>query len=389
MRVDSVKHMDCCGCAACENICPKQCISMKSDDDGFLYPRIDNDSCINCGACYKVCQVVNPLEETEACHGIYAAKALDETVVLSSSSGGMFTLFAELILNEGGVVYGAALSDDCYRLIHTRVDSMQQLHVLKGSKYLQSQIGEIYKDIKKDLKNGRKVLFSGTPCQVNGLVKYLGGQNDNLFTLDLICHGVPSQALWEKYLKSVEKRSHKVVSVNFRNKRFGWKYFSVKLFKDKSRSVNSIFKINPYMQMMLNNVCLRQSCYKCRAKGTNRLADITLGDFWGVNEMLPEMNDGNGTSAVILNSQKGKMLFERLSSVVKCKEISLDMVLKYNPCLTESVEKPKDRDVFFKDMKEMTFGMLAKKYAPVQGKARLISIICKLGLNKYINRGGN
>lgn len=388
MRVDSVNHADCCGCEACENICPKQCISMKSDDAGFLYPHIDNDSCINCGACYKVCQAVNPLEEIEAYHGIYAAKALDETVVLSSSSGGMFTLFAELILNEGGVVYGAALSDDCYRLIHTRVDSMQQLHVLKGSKYLQSQMGEIYKDIKKDLKNGRMVLFSGTPCQVNGLVKYLGGQDDNLFTLDLICHGVPSQALWEKYLNFVEKRNHKIISVDFRNKRYGWKYFSVKLFKDKSKSVDSIFKVNPYMQIMLNNVCLRQSCYECSAKGSNRLSDITLGDFWGVHEMLPEMSDGNGTSVVILNSEKGKILFERLSSIIKYKEVSLDMVLKYNPCLTESVGKPKERDVFFEDMKEMTFDKLAKKYAPIHGKAKIISIICKLGLNKYINRGG-
>lgn len=339
---------ECTGCSACKNICPKRCIEMKPDSEGFCYPVINKNLCINCSMCEKVCPLLSkPVKSQKLA---YAAYSTDETIRKNSSSGGVFSVLALKILSQGGIVFGAAF-DGVAKVKHIYIDNEKDLCKLRTSKYIQSEIGDSYKKAKEFLDKGRLVLFSGTPCQIAGLNKYLIKSYDNLYSQDVICHGVPSQRIWDKYIKSKQKsEKDSLISVNFRNKDFGWKDFSLK-YQFSKTSKNAHQYDDLFFNAFLNNIMLRPSCYECRFKDKNYYSDLTLGDFWGIQTVMPEMDDNNGTSLIICNTDKGKKLLTDVSNSLILKKAEYDEAIKYNSAAIKSVNKPGSRDLFFKYLK--------------------------------------
>ena len=282
----------------------------------------------------------------------YAAYAKDDNLRAESSSGGIFSLLARRILAVGGIVYGAAMSDDCYSAEIIGVEDEEGLSRLRGSKYLQARPGGNFKKIKKELLSGRQVLFTGTPCLINGLKSFLQRDYDNLYCADIICHGVPSPKLWKEYVKSIENEHGRVESVSFRCKGAPESADGLYIPKDE----------DAYMKMFLRDFCLRPSCYECPAK-TIRKSDITIGDFWGIENIAPEMNDGRGTSLVIIRTDKGSRLFENIRSEIEYIETPYDESVSNNPSEHSSSKRPKQRDTFFADLDKLSFEQMKDKYA--------------------------
>lgn len=307
----------------------------------------------------------------------YAGYNINQDIRLSSSSGAIFSLLAEHILSKDGIIYGVKMSDDCYSAEFTRVTDVSQLMVLRGSKYLQAKVGNTYKQVRDDLMSGRFVLFSGTGCQVNGLKKYLGKEYETLVCVDVICHGAPSPALWRKYAKYQEKKNGgKLKSINFRCKDDSWIDFGMKehILDNQNGKLNTLYigkDDDTYMQMFLRDFCLRPSCYECMAKKF-KMADLTVADFWGINDVAPEMNDGKGTSLILIRTEKGQKVFNTISSNLKLKEVTYDDGVRCNPAEYKSCRRPSERNTFFVDMCAMDYSQLEKKYAfPMTFKRRL------------------
>lgn len=350
----------CSGCHACYSICEKKAITMKEDEKGFRYPIIDRKKCVDCKLCEKVCPILN--NQTISNEPIaYACYNKNEKVRLESSSGGIFSLISAEILKKDGVVFGASFNNE-FMIEHTCIESIEELYKFRGSKYVQSIIGDTYKKAKEFLKHGKYVLFTGTPCQIEGLLKYLGKDYDNLFTQDIICHGVPSPNVWKKYLTyRNDKDGEKPLKINFRNKDNGWSSYNLKFkYKDKEYKENQIK--DKYMQAFLRNVCLRDSCYNCSFKKMNRLSDITLADFWGIQRVKPELYDNKGTSLVIINSEKGKELFESIEKEIIKEEVDINEAIIGNPSMVKSSTKDKNREKFFDNLNNLEFDILVKKY---------------------------
>ena len=353
----------CCGCSACLNICPKQCISMQKDREGFLYPVIDASLCINCNLCKEVCPVMHQAMGRKSLMN-YAALNPNEQVRLTSSSGGIFTLLAEAIIEEGGVVFGARFDTD-WNVIHDYAETKEGLGPIRGSKYVQSQIGNCFSKVKSFLQTGRKVMFTGTPCQIAGLKHFLKKDYDNLFTVDVVCHGVPSPKAWRIYLSELiapqggknsvltHSMNKGIKNIDFRSKSSGWKKYSFALtlseaIADGAKNTvlhSSLFTEDSYMNAFLSNLSLRPSCYVCSAKAGRSGSDITIGDFWGIENLLPELDDDKGCSAVLIYTEKGKKLCEALS--FNHTSVSYEDILRGNPSLEMSVQKPVNRDFFF------------------------------------------
>ena len=346
----------CCGCSSCKQACPKQCITMVHDVDGILYPRIDTTKCINCKVCVKACSVLNKKESRFPYYTI-AAFNKNNNIRKESSSGGIFTLVAEKIINEGGVVFGARFNNN-WDVIHDYTDNIENLQWFRGSKYVQSCIGNCYSIAKTFLDKNKKVLFTGTPCQISGLRQYLGKEYDNLICMDVICHGVPNQLVWQDYLREHKQiLGNKYISyrdISFRNKDNGWKGFNIRMLyvqngynvSDKVYSHSEPFYNNTYMTAFLNNLSLIPSCFSCHAKCGKSGSDITIGDFWGVDEILQEFDDDKGCSIVLCYTEKGNKMIESLK--MQCKEVLYSEILKHNMCIEQSVERPLYWGLFYK-----------------------------------------
>lgn len=361
--LDLKDKAQCCGCASCAQVCPKQCITMQADNEGFLYPQINQEQCIHCGLCEKSCPVLNVQPEAEGNPKAYAAYSKDADQRLRSSSGGIFSLLAEQTLDAGGIVIGAEMTEDCRAVQHAVIESKDALYRLQGSKYLQSQIGTTYTQAKQYLVQGRKVLFSGTPCQIEGLRSYLKKDDENLLCVDLICHGVPSPKLWAKYIDDQEKHAGaQVQRTFFRHKKYGWKTYAVLFEFSNNTAYERIFLKDPYMQMFLQNLCLRPSCYQCKFKKKHRVSDITLADFWGCKNVCPEIDDDQGLSAVMVHSGKGQKAIDALQDQAKWKTVDVMQAMVGNPSMTQSCEKPLTRGAFMQEMDKMTIQKLGKKY---------------------------
>ena len=357
----------CCGCTACVSICPKQCITMREDEEGFLYPVVDSSHCIDCNLCKKVCPELYPKEMREPLH-VYAAKHKNEQVRLASSSGGIFTLLAEKIIDEGGVVFGVRFNNN-WDVVHDYTETMEGLAVFRGSKYVQSYMGDCYLKAKSFLEQGRKVMFTGTPCQIAGLKNFLRKDYDNLLTVDVVCHGVPSPKVWQVYLDEIARKggknsvlSHPIVEkteinhIDFRSKSIGWKKYSFALTLSKATAdgekntvlLSSIFTENPYMNAFLSNLSLRPSCYDCPAKSGKSGSDITIADFWGIEDVLPEFDDDKGISLVLSYSEKGGRWLAGLDC--ECIEVDYRSAQRMNPLISTSVSKPINRAFFFRQL---------------------------------------
>ena len=355
----------CCGCTGCVATCPIGAISMQPDEKGFLYPKIDENSCVNCGACERVCPIINK-EHFQNEPKSYAAYNKDENVRFNSSSGGIFSLLADFILEKNGVIFGAAFDEE-FKVKHISIESKDELYKLRTSKYLQSYIGDSYIKCKKLLLDGRYVLFTGTPCQVNGLYEFLGKNNhfEKLYTHDIICHGVPSPKVWEKYKEYRKKTDNndEISHVNFRDKETKWSNFALKV--EYKNGENNYIESHPkdiYMNAFLRDACLRDSCYSCTFKDKNRISDITLGDFWGINNIYPELNDEKGISVLIVHSKKGEEIFESIKDKIVYKKVDFELSIHANRSMYESVPKPEKREEFFENLDKLEFDELVKLY---------------------------
>lgn len=365
----------CCGCGACAQSCGKNAIAMAQDANGFLYPQVDESACVDCGLCKKACPVLN--NKKQPLGKAYAAMAADE-LRQESSSGGVFTLLAEHILNMGGVVFGAAF-DKKFKLRHIAVEEKAQLPLLRGSKYVQSETGDCYSQAKAALAAGRPVLFTGTPCQINGLRSFLDKDYENLYCQDIICHGVPAPGVWQKYVDYWENlEGSRIKSVNFRHKEKGWKGYQLHIEFKNGQFYGCRAGDDPYMQAFLGDLCLRESCYSCHAKGEGHTADLTLGDFWGVEQLLPDMFDNKGTSLVLVHTDKGQKLLDEISSLLSLRSADIDQALAFNPAMVRSSSRNKNREKFLAAISNRDFPKTVNKYRPKHPIRALKAAIKKL-----------
>ena len=346
MKIDemiSVNRADCSGCEACANICPKKAVTMTRDAEGFAYPKIDSDRCIKCGRCDAICPALNFTAKTvDAFPKTFAAVNPDEKIRRHSSSGGVFTALSEIILRGGGVVFGAAF-DKNWHVFHKAARTLDELEDLRGSKYVQSRIGDVYRQVKNALKS-TSVLFSGTPCQCAGLRAFLGKDYDNLLTVDIICHGVPSPAVWEEYIGALGY-AHEVKHVNFAGKKLGWKMSHLEInFSDQGHYLRRINE-DPYGNAFYSGLSERPSCHACKFKFPSVQSDLTIGDALGIQYTAPEMFDDRGTSLVLVHTAKGKNFFEQTQ--LKTREFGLTDILLNNPRLITSTIADERRKKFF------------------------------------------
>jgi len=414
---------NCTGCGACYSICPTGCISMEPDDEGFLYPIIaDEKKCTKCHKCEGRCPAIaqGPIRKPL---NVYAAKNTNEEIRLQSSSGGMFSLFAEHIVQEGGIVFGARFNS-AWEVIHGYAETIEDLLPFRGSKYAQSITGDTYKQVEYFLKNGKKVLYSGTPCQIAGLKTYLRKDYDSLLTIDVVCHGVPSPLVWKKYLNEIMDETtvalknvneNIIADINFRDKVKGWYIFTFvisfifdKISPEKEKMTNNFFisddkkmllfmenaKKNSYMKGFLRDLYLRPSCYKCHARSLKSGSDITLADYWGIRNVLPEFDDDKGVSMVMVNTEKGKQIYELLSK--DDIETTYKDALAGNYAIEKSPFPHSRRKKFFKEWNHKPIIYLSNKLATFPLRTfsmamcfvlpRKLRILRKLGLLSFIKK---
>lgn len=332
----------CVACGACVSICPKNCIQMVEGSNGFLMPQVDSNSCIGCGRCQSVCPVNSRNKGESWEDGTFCALWANDSVRRKEgSSGGVFGLLADQILEEGGVVFGAAYSDDCKSVYQTSTDEVS-LFRLKKSKYVESNAGNTFSKVKKELDAGRKVLYCGTACQIDGLRNYLNGSYENLLTCDFLCHGVPAAKVFRQYICNLEERYGKVQHIDFRSKAYGWKTYCTRAeFKSGHVYLRTKF-FDPYMRLFFENAVLRDACYECqRLQQSN--ADITLGDWWRVTEAKDVCDTDEGISLVGVHTEKGMLAIERLINEGLCfsKALTRD---QYAYAYQRKSNKPADRE---------------------------------------------
>ncbi len=363
----------CCGCTACMNICPHNAITMIMDEEGFQYPKIDTNNCVECGACVKVCAFHKKdyVEKIPKDQEVYALKHSDNEVRRKSASGGAFTAISDYVLNQGGFVYGAIFNDR-FEVIHSKAINQEQRNQMRGSKYVQSSLGNIYKDIKSNLESGKLVLFTGTPCQNGGLKSYLGKKvYDNLILCDIACHGVPSPKLWEDYKKYIEQKYHdKIRKVTFRSKDKGWRNSSMKVELNKSEHIKNMQE-DPYYIMFFSHLSSRPSCDQCVYASYHRVTDITMADFWGIENSEKSFDDNIGVSLLLVNTTKGKEIIEKIRKDIQL--VKSNHSNCYQPIFEAPSKMSPKRDTFWKEYIETDSTLLIEKY----GRLSIVQTLIK------------
>lgn len=393
-----INKSECCGCNACIQSCPKKCITMHEDEEGFLYPIVDQSICIDCGWCEQVCPAINSNEPRKPLQ-VLAAKNKNEDQRLRSSSGGIFILLAEHIIKQGGVVFGARF-DKNWEVEHGYAEILEDLEPLMRSKYVQSRIGNTYKEAEQFLKQGRQVMFVGTPCQIAGLKRFLRKEYENLLAVDFICHGVPSPGVWRRYLEEIKSERSEdtgkntvlssslqsmpvITGINFREKQLGgysWKKFGFVVhakspFMGDLNSVLLSTNINDniYMEAFLQNYILRPSCYSCFAKNGKSKSDITVSDFWGLHLCMPQFDDDKGVSAVFFHTQKSLDIFKGFD--IDDIECSFNDGIRANSYI-KSADKPVFRNRFWLKFKDGSTIGECLEYA--QNPSLLVRVVSKV-----------
>lgn len=371
IHVEKKDKKNCSGCTACANICPTKAITMKSDSEGFVYPSIEEKLCIDCCLCDKVCPFH---EKYERCQNAYdepkyiVAIHNNKDIRRTSRSGGAFMAFSEYILKQGGIVYGVALDSDC-SAVHIKVSSSDKLKLLQGSKYVQSDKKDVFSKVRSDLLQGNPVLFSGTPCEVSGLLSYLKTSNTNterLYTCDIICHGTPSPLMWKENIKLISKKLGKLPErVDFRDKKFGWRSH-IESYHSGNKKIYS----NVFTTLFYKHLFLRPACSNCQYCNRLRSGDITLADAWGVEKVNKALADNRGASLLLINSDKGKELFQECNSDLTWFPIVLDQFRQPN-LEHPSTESP-IREKFWQDYRQYQYKYVSRKYYDIISKAKLI-----------------
>lgn len=378
--MDLANKSQCCGCGACLDKCDQSAISMSVDGDGFVYPVINEEECVNCGLCRTACPVLNPTNVLRMEKVVYGAVCIDKKVLANSSSGGVFSVLAKAFLHKAGIVVGAAFSEDYKAVNHIMIESEEELQRLRGSKYLQSNTKGIYKMIKLLLDHDRQVLFSGVPCQINGLKQFLQKEYDRLLTVEVVCHGVPSQRMHEDYINYLQKKHRsKLVYFSERHKMHFLvaPYYYYGLFSNKKeymRSLNTDYLGNLYNR----NLIYRPSCYNCFAKTQGSRADLTIGDFWGA-EKHSGFKSGD-SSIVVVNSFKGKRALEEISQELDLIVIDYRTVAEHNKSIYCSAEKPDEREACIRDYSTQGFLYMLKKHYRISKKERIKLFLESVGM---------
>ncbi|OQA31896.1 MAG: F(420)H(2) dehydrogenase subunit F [archaeon ADurb.Bin336] len=377
LKYNKIKNT-CTGCFACYNICPTNAISMRLNKEGFLYPEIDKEKCINCGLCEKVCPVLNKIKNNNLKPKIvFAAKSKNQLIQKNSSSGGIFSELANYILDRKGVVFGVTFKNN--KTKHICIKNKDELEKIRGSKYLQSYINYSFKDVEKNLVDKKDVLFSGTPCQISGLKEYLKlrkTDDQNLFLIDVVCHGVPSYKIFKEYLKNEFGGNTRIKNINFRYKKESWDNYYITYYFDKGKEISNNYKRDYFFRGYLKNFYLRKSCYNCNLARIPRQGDITLGDFWGIKK---EYYDSQGISLILINNKKGKNLINKIIKLIEIEELDIIEASKGNPRLINGkYDSIKEREQFFIDYFANGFVFVKKKYLKSKTTQLIILKIKKL-----------
>lgn len=380
-----IEKNKCCGCAACYSACAHKAISMQLDEEGFEYPVINQNVCKDCGLCQQVCPVLqydNRQEVRKANNDAQVGFAARNTYYnqrLTSSSGSIFPPIAEWILEQGGVVVGVAYDDE-WNAVHKIVDKKEDLQLIQGSKYLQCKAdNETFKSIRKELQSGRKVLYAAMACQVEALKSFLRKEYDNLYTIDLICMGIPSYVVWQKYLKAFFSGEN-IKSVNFKEKSIGWDSFCFRIDTDK-RTFKERGMQNLYLRSMFLSWNMRPSCFNCPFKNAERISDFTLADAWGVYKLIPQINDNKGLSSVVVHSSKGLQLWNELQDRIQSVEVSIDDIANGNSNLISNKIQTGNRKLFYrmlyKDPKQAFIKLCTVKISIVKRLKKIIKRLIK------------
>jgi coenzyme F420-reducing hydrogenase beta subunit len=387
MYFDTKMKDECCGCKACYSICPENVIFFEEDNEGFFYPVINTLKCIKCDLCRKVCPINNTkLDTLNNHHNIYACYVNDTEKLKKSTSGGIFILLSDVIISQNGIVCGCKWNSNI-EANHDFAFTKEERDLFCGSKYVQSDINNTFVETKKYLDSGKKVLFTGTPCQIQGLKYFLKKEYDNLYTMDIICHGVPSPGVFRDYIKSIErKKNKKICDFKFRDKTTGWSRPTRKIiFSDGCVDICLLQDDGFNRLYLMLDAILRPSCYECLFSGKERVADITVGDFWGVQEIYPDMfNNDNGVSVVMLNTQKGLELFYSINTnCFKAKRILLEEARRKNTPLNHSSKRYVNRELLFNDYNKYGIEYCIRKYCFPNILKKLLKKIKSVGNNLY------
>lgn len=376
-----LNKIECTGCTACQSICPKGAIHMEANQEGFQYPIIDTEKCIQCGLCVKICEGRHSWASKDGVLNAYGVKAKKDADRKGSQSGGAFWVFAQDVIANGGVVYGVRL-DEAFVARHARAATMEELAAFRGSKYVQSDVGDAFKRVKDDLKAGRTVLFSGTPCQVAGLRSYLNKDYINLITIDLVCHGVPSPLVWKEYLEYQKKKHHgqNLEQVEFRDMTQAWGRHCEKLVFG-----GIAYDFDVYASLFFSHLIIREECFRCKFANLNRVSDITIGDFWGIEDVDVSFKDELGVSSVLVNTQKGQDLFEHMQHQFNYFQCTAADIANKNPNLSKPSKYPQNRENFWKDYKR-GIDYVINKYSAVSLQYKLKKTVYRI-LKKLKIRG--
>lgn len=389
--INIISKQECTGCTACKSVCPQKCIKMKLDEEGFLYPEVDLGKCIDCGLCEKVCPVKNAREKEKEQKG-YVLNHKNEEVRKDSTSGGAFTPIAEYVLQKNGVVFGATFNEN-FKVIHKYIEDKSGLHIFRGSKYVQSDLGNCFEKAKEFLEQDRYVCFSGTPCQIEGLKSFLRKEYEKLITVDVMCHAVPSPLVWEKYFEYIKKyklNNEEVKKVLFRDKsKYGFKY-SMMTLESENKKYSRGVETDPYLRAFFGDLSDRPSCYDCAFKKQYHESDFTIWDCFVAENFDKNLDDDKGTSRVLVNSEKGQAIFEQIKDNFNYKEVDVEDLVRNVKEMRHSVELPEKRKEFFEDINKMQEFEFFEKYfkdsLKVKCERSVRTILAKTGIYKNIKR---
>lgn len=380
--IELINKNKCSGCASCHNACPNSAITMKIDYSGFAYPFIDAKLCVECGLCRSVCPALE-IPHYDCSHPkAFVVQNRNTNIRNESTSGGAFSGLAQQVLENNGVVFGVGMTDELCAA-HMSTDSNTGLAAFRGSKYVQSDIGLTFREAESYLKSGRQVCFSGTPCQIYGLKKYLRKEYSNLFTVDVMCRAVPSPMVLKKYLAYQKEKYSCFDRITFRDKALGYSYSTLALYQGEKAVYRNGSELDPWLRLFLNGYCIRESCLSCPFQKDERASDITLCDWWDTSAIEKSMDDNKGTTGVVIWTENGSVFFQKAIKHFKSQEIVPEIILER----LHSVENKTNRasQAFYDDLEKMTPQQFITKYVPVTLKHKALAVIRRVSVKLHLH----